>query len=141
MTNRRVNALTGFTLLELLMVVIVIAILVAIAIPQYLKAVEKARAADAINYLGALRSAQSRYHAQNASNQYTNVLTNLDIDLPATLTNWGVPSLSSPATTGMASFTRAAGLYNGQTVGISYGTGTLCGSFIPLQPLPTCTAD
>ena len=131
----------GFTLLELLMVVIVIAILVSIAIPQYLKAVEKARAADAINYLGALRSSQSRYRAQQASNQYTNVLTDLDIGLVATLPNWGAPSLSAPATTGLTTFTRNAGIYSGQTVGITYGTGTLCGSFIPLQPLPGCTAD
>jgi prepilin-type N-terminal cleavage/methylation domain-containing protein len=52
----------GFTMLELLMVVIVIGILASLAIPQYQSFMEKARAAEAKNFIGAIRNAQELYY-------------------------------------------------------------------------------
>ena len=43
MNNKR----RGFTLLELIMVIVIIGVLAALAVPQYSKMVEKARAASA----------------------------------------------------------------------------------------------
>ena len=68
----------GFTLLELLMVVSIIGVLSSLAIPQYLKTVERARMTEAILMLGQLRSAQIRYRAQ--ASQFSKKLASLDFD-------------------------------------------------------------
>lgn len=52
----------GFTLIELLVVVLIIGILAAIAIPQYQKAVERSRMAEAIQRLGDYATAQQAYY-------------------------------------------------------------------------------
>jgi len=69
----------GFTLLELLIVVVIIGILAAIATPQFFKAAERARASEGVNILGVIRSAQIRYYAEHA--KLTNNITHLDVDV------------------------------------------------------------
>ena len=60
----------GFTLMELLVVVIIIGVLAAIAVPGYMRAVEKSRAAGAIQTLSDIAKAESDYY--NARSKYTN---------------------------------------------------------------------
>ena len=68
----------GFTLIELLVVVLIIGILAAIALPQYFKAVEKARGAEALSLLGAIAGAQQRYYLTH--DDYTADFADLDLD-------------------------------------------------------------
>jgi len=77
----------GFTLLEVLIVVIIIGILAAIALPQYASTLEKARSSEALTALGSLRAAVERYwYEQVASGSYTALtdLTKLDVNVNET---------------------------------------------------------
>lgn len=71
----------GFTLIELLVVVLIIGILAAIALPQYEFSVKKARAAQGLIYVRAVRDAQERYYMANGS--YTTDLEQLDLQVSA----------------------------------------------------------
>lgn len=71
---------SAFTLIELLVVVLIIGILAAIALPQYNKAVEKTRAAQAVVLVRSLYDAQQRYFMANG--QYNTSFDGLDISLP-----------------------------------------------------------
>lgn len=68
----------GFTLIELLVVVLIIGILAAVAVPQYQRAVEKARATKMIAAARALHTAQQVYIAANGTPAKR--LSDLDID-------------------------------------------------------------
>ena len=75
----------GFTLIELLIVVIIIGILAAIAIPQFMSALEKSKATEAYIGLGKIRTIQAIYKAENGG--YTDLQDELD-DFPAAETYW-----------------------------------------------------
>ncbi len=61
-------------MIELLVVVLIIGILAAIAVPQYFKVTEKGKAAEALTTFGDIHGAQERYLA-NAGNYCTTVVT------------------------------------------------------------------
>ncbi|MBR2081972.1 MAG: prepilin-type N-terminal cleavage/methylation domain-containing protein [Elusimicrobiaceae bacterium] len=68
----------AFTLIELLIVVLIIGILIAVALPQYQIAVAKARYATLKHMVKSLSDAQEIYYLTNG--KYTENLEELDID-------------------------------------------------------------
>jgi len=70
----------GFTLVELAVVVVIIGILAAFAVPKFLNSVERSKAAEAFNYLSTVQTAQERYHARQGT--YSATMEALDVDLP-----------------------------------------------------------
>ena len=67
MKNEMWRKLGGFTLIELLVVVLIIGILAVVAVPQYQKAVEKSRAAQAITLLKSVYQSALAYQLANGS--------------------------------------------------------------------------
>lgn len=59
------NKMKGFTLVELMIVVAIIGILAAVAIPSYQQYMMKARRSDAQDALTAMAAAQQRYYSNN----------------------------------------------------------------------------
>jgi prepilin-type N-terminal cleavage/methylation domain-containing protein len=57
----------GFTLVELMIVVIIVGILAAVAIPMYRGATDRAKASEAESALGAVRSAMRVYYAEHGT--------------------------------------------------------------------------
>ena len=72
----------GFTLIELLVVVLIIGVLAAIALPQYQKAVEKTRAAQAFALIKPIEQAMVAYRMQNGG-----MPSNFG-DLPVDMKGW-----------------------------------------------------
>lgn len=71
----------GFTLTELLVVVLIIGVLAAAVLPQYQLAVEKSRAMSTLSLGRAIVDAERRYYMANGG--YTYDFRELDIGMPA----------------------------------------------------------
>ena len=120
----------GFTLLELVVVVIILGILATLGFTQYTKMVEKGRTAEAKMILGQIRTAETAYNQQFGS--FTSVLANLAVEAPSGASTNHYFSYSVDATTGTATrFTTGGKAPDGAvayTLTLTYGTGAFGGS-------------
>ena len=71
---------TGFTLLELLVTIVIIAVLSGVALPSMLSQVHKARHAAAKSHVGSVNRAQQAYRLE--SPVFTNSLSALAVTVP-----------------------------------------------------------
>ncbi|MCM8780686.1 MAG: prepilin-type N-terminal cleavage/methylation domain-containing protein [Candidatus Omnitrophica bacterium] len=93
----------GFTLLELIVVIIIIGVLATLGFTQYTRVVEKGRTAEAKTILGQLRTAEVAYYQENGS--YTTI-ANLPVEAPTACTTTHYFSYSCAAATGTCTATR-----------------------------------
>jgi prepilin-type N-terminal cleavage/methylation domain-containing protein len=68
----------GFTIIELLIAVAVIAVLAAIAVPAYISFIQKAKETAVISYLAKMRSAQETHKLDDASSFYSGSFDELE---------------------------------------------------------------
>ena len=111
----------GFTLIELLVVVLIIGILAAIALPQYTKAVERSRMAEAVQVLGDVATAQSIFYMQH--NRFASDLSDLNSngDVQISFTNDANKWSLSFGDAGVQTMTRNGGMYSGGVLTLTVG--------------------
>lgn len=75
------NGTAGFTLIELMLVVAIIGLLAAIALPKFGEVLRKAKEASVRGKLGSLRSAMELYYVDNEGALYPRWTTNQGVPL------------------------------------------------------------
>lgn len=115
----------GFTLVEVLIVVIIIGILASIGIPQFAASIEKAKGGEARAGLGHIQTGEKVYYAENE--RYTTNVSDLDITL--TQKYWTF-TITTTNTGYVATATRSgSGPTAGQTLNMDQN-GTIGGTWI-----------
>lgn len=93
----------GFTLVELIVVIIIVGILASVGMTQYTKVVEKGRAAEARMILGTLRSAEIAEYTENGAYQ---AVAGLGVSAPTACAATHYFSYSCDAISGTCTATR-----------------------------------
>ncbi len=119
----------GFTLLELIVVIIILGILATLGFSQYMKMVEKGRSAEARMILGQIRTAQETYKLEQGS--YASAISDLPVDAPTSCTTTHYFSYAAGSATGTASRCTASGKTPNGTaysITLTYSSGTWGGT-------------
>ena len=120
---KRLNS--GFTLIELMIVVAIIGILVAVGIPQYQNYVARSQAAEGFSLAGGLKTAVAEYQDSNGVFPTgTDVHTELGIE--------SAGNIIGKYVTGVTVSNDGSG-----SITAIFGSGNHAGKFLRLPPEPT----
>ena len=127
----------GFTLIELITVIIIIGIMLGVALPKYMKMAEKTKASNAKRVLDILRKAEEAYYAENSMyvtyarsnvtgesivDEVSHDKIKLDLDW-----DFGVPSANDDTFTATAKRLRGLALLQQKNIGLNNnGNFTYC---------------
>ena len=115
----------GFTLVELMVVIVIVAVMAAIAVPLYTNYIKDTRRSEGANGLAAVATAQTTYYQRNGS--YSGSLAALNVDLTDVAANWDVadPTLIAgpPPGFSVVATGKAGTEYEGLSVTMTYNLG------------------
>ena len=77
------NNKSGFTLLEIIIVIIIVGVLASLALPKFFRTVEYSRGTEALSNLNAVRQSMERCYLQRGAYTNCNTFNNLDLEDPA----------------------------------------------------------
>ena len=77
----------GFTLLEIIIVIIIVGVLASLALPRFFNLIEFSRSTEALTNIGAIRQAMERCYLMNNGKYGPCTKSKLDIDDPDTSPN------------------------------------------------------
>ena len=95
MFSRNKNRTEGFTLTEIMVVVIIVGVLASVTLPRFTGVMERFRAAEGVQILTALLLAQKAYEAEYGV--YSAVLADLDVSIDRAENFNLPPSVANPA--------------------------------------------
>lgn len=79
-----INNKSGFTLLEIIIVIIIVGVLASLALPKFFQTVEFSKSTEALATIGTLRQSLERCYLQQQPNTYAGcTVTSLDVTNPS----------------------------------------------------------
>ncbi|MBI5149671.1 MAG: prepilin-type N-terminal cleavage/methylation domain-containing protein [Candidatus Omnitrophica bacterium] len=77
------NNKSGFTLLEVIIVIIIVGVLASLALPRFFSTVEFSKSSEALTSLGTLRESMERCYLASSATYVGCTLASLDVENPA----------------------------------------------------------
>ncbi len=83
MNTKKMNKKSGFTLLEIIIVIIIVGVLASLALPRFFATVEFSRSTEALSAMASVRQALERCYLQQSGTYANCNIGNLDVQDPS----------------------------------------------------------